>query len=316
MKKIILLILCSLSCLTWSEAMEAEVCKFSVKDGKDLMLTHYYNVQPDSVSKGCVIFVFGGSFARGKRDAKMYLSYFEWLCDNGYDVASIDYRLGMSKEYDNYGWKKGALGKLKRFKTAIEWAREDMLDATTYVLQNSNRWHIDRSRIIASGSSAGAITCLMAENAICNGLAPASLKQEMTGSKSPYAAIISFAGAVFSTKGHPKWAQKPCPMMMFHGNSDKNVPYKKASMFGKGLWGSAYIFEQLEEMDCAYYFYDATYEDHRMAVSPMNENRGEIIDFIKQTVEKGKSLQIHKTVRNLTKPKQKTKFSPFVYLAQ
>ncbi|MDO5447367.1 MAG: alpha/beta hydrolase [Prevotellaceae bacterium] len=316
MKKFFLLSLSLLLCLTWCGAMEKEVCKFAVKEGKDLFLTHYYNAQSNDSIRGCVIFVFGGGFAYGERDAKQYQSFFSWLCDNGYDVASIDYRLGMSRAYDDYGWKKGALGKVKRFKTAIEWAREDMLDATTFVVENCERWHIDKSRIIASGSSAGAITCLMAENAICNGLAPAALKQQMQVNKSPYAAVISFAGAIFSMKGHPKWASKPCPMMMFHGNSDKSVPYKKSSMFGKGLWGSAYIYKQLEEMGSTYYFYDAAYESHRMAVSPMNNNRDEIMEFIKTVVEKGKTLQIHKTVRDTSKPKQKTKFSPFVYLSQ
>lgn len=316
MKRFIFIILCLFSCFAMCRAMETEVCKYSVKENKELFLTHYFTSDDETTARGCVIFVFGGGFAFGERDAKYYLPYFEWLCENGYDVASVDYRLGMSRAYDKHGWKKGALGKFKRFKTAIEWAREDMLDATAFVLRNADRWHIDKSRIIASGSSAGAITCLMAENAICNGLVPDALRQEMNGNKSPYAAIISFAGAIFSAKGHPKWASKPCPIMMFHGNSDKNVPYRKASMFGKGLWGSAYIVEQLEDTDCSYYFYDAVYADHKMAVTPMNENREEILEFIRETVEKGRSLQIHKTVRNTSQPKRDTKFSPFVYLSQ
>lgn len=311
-----LLILCLFSCFALSWAMEKEVLKYSVIEGRELFLTHYFTPRQDADLRGCVIFVFGGGFAFGERDAKYYLPYFEWLCENGYDVASIDYRLGMSKAYDGYGWKKGAMGKFKRFKSAIEWAREDMLNATTFVLQHSALWHIDRDRIIACGSSAGAITCLMAENAVCNGLTPAALRQELNGRQSPYAAVISFAGAIFSTSGHPKWATKPCPIMMFHGNSDKNVPYRKASLLGKGLWGSAYIYEQLEEDDCTYYFYDAAYASHRMASSPMYDNRDEILEFIHQAVEQRKTLQIHKTVRDVSQPKGKTKFSPFVYLRQ
>jgi carboxylesterase type B len=42
-----------------------------------------------------MIFVFGGGFVRGSRDHEGYLPYFKFLNDNGFDVVSIDYRLGL-----------------------------------------------------------------------------------------------------------------------------------------------------------------------------------------------------------------------------
>lgn len=289
--------------------MKKETVKFAEREGKDLFLTHY--ISETSSTRGCVIFVFGGGFAFGSRDSRTYQSYFSWLCDNGYDVASIDYRLGLSREYNDYGWKHGAWGQLKRYQTSIEWARDDMLSATAFVLKNAAEWNVDSGKIIACGSSAGAITCLMAENAICNGDCAGVLPSQFN-----YAGIISFAGAIFSMKGHPKWDSQPCPMMLFHGNSDRNVPYKRASMFRKGLWGSSYIVRQLKKNDWSYYFYDGTYQDHSLATTPMNDCRSDILSFLRSAVERKERLQIHNQVRNLSIPKRKTKFLPFIYLSQ
>lgn len=290
-------------------AFNKETIQFSVKEGKTLYMDHYLG-KSDSVSqKGCIIFVFGGGFSSGERDSKEYLSYFEWLNANGYDVASIDYRLGMSKEYDSYGWKKGVMGMVGRFTSAIHWACDDMISATLYILEHSKQWNIDVNNIVACGSSAGAITCLTVENMICN--EKTSLPRMFN-----YSAVISFAGAIYSTHSHPKWNNKPCPILFFHGNSDRRVPYKRAALFGKGLWGSSYIVKQLEKMNSPYYFYDAIYQTHSMAISPMNGNHTEIIEFLNFVSAKTKNIRIHKIVKDNSIPKRKTHFSPLIYVSQ
>lgn len=296
--------------VTSSHAASKETLKYADCEGKALYLDHYSN--GDTVfSRGCVIFVFGGGFAAGSRDEKYYTPYFDWLCENGYDVVSIDYRLAMSHEYDSYGWKSGVSGRIKRFKSAIQWAADDLITATSFVLKHAREWHIDVTKIVACGSSAGAIACLQAENILCGKELIAELPEHFN-----YAAIVSFAGAIFSTNGRPCWYKRPCPIMMFHGNSDRRVPYQKASLFGIGLWGSAYITQQLKDMDCSYYFYDATYQTHSMASKPMNDNRKEILDFLNQAVNNLNKIQIHNTVADPSLPKRKTKFSPFIYLSQ
>ena len=52
---------------------------------------------------------------------------------------------------------------------AIDTAVEDFYDATGFVINQSSDWNIDVEQIVASGSSAGAITVLQAEYDLCNG---------------------------------------------------------------------------------------------------------------------------------------------------
>lgn len=303
-----LLLLCSgLDCF----AVQKQTVRYAEKDGTDLMLDHYIS---DSAAgqRGCVIFVFGGGFAAGARNSKWYVSFFEWLCDEGYDVFSIDYRLGLSKKYNDYGWKKGAFGLMQRYVKAIDWAIDDLFSATSYILSRADEWNIDKTRILACGSSAGAITCLTAEYRMCSGTA----QENVLPKDFNYAGIISMAGAIQSMKGHPKWKSEPCPLMMFHGNADRNVPYKHMGFFGKGMWGSKYIARQMQKNDWNYYFYDARYRDHALASEPMTRNREQIREFLYNSVERKHPFHVHRVIDDQKYPKRKTHFSLATYLRQ
>ena len=87
----------------------------------------------------CVIFAFGGGFARGTKADKEYLPYFKALTEAGYDVVSIDYRKHLAKGIDT----KGLKGAVITMKNAVEYAAEDMLAATKVVLENAEKWNIN-----------------------------------------------------------------------------------------------------------------------------------------------------------------------------
>lgn len=302
MKKIILAIAALAATLP---AIAEQTYVYTTRDGVELKLDHHRaeNITGD---RPCVIFAFGGAFAVGNRNDKEYLSYFKALNNAGYDVVSIDYRKVLASGLQAEGLK-GAIGTMKK---AVEYAAEDMLSATKFVLDNAEKWQIDRSAIIACGSSAGAITSLQAENMICNNHpATAELKDFN------YAGVISFAGAIFSVSGKPKWEKEPCPIMLFHGNADSNVPYKKASAFGVGFYGSKFIYKQLKRKDLPYLFYSAEYRDHAMAGDPMYTNINDIIGFIKRYVVDGEKLQIVESVKDSKYPKVKTRFGVKDYLS-
>ena len=178
------------------------------------------------------------------------------------------------------------------------------------VIDNADRLGIDVTKIVACGSSAGAITALQAENMICNGDKRAEALGEFN-----YAGVVSFAGAIFSVSGKPKWEKQPCPIQLFHGNADSNVPYNKASAMGVGFFGSKFICKQLKKMDTPYWFYSAQYRDHSIAGDPMYVNREEIIAFIERMVVKGEKLQIIQEVSDAKHPKTKTRFSVTDYLS-
>ena len=282
----------------------AETILFAEREGEKLYFDHYPAVGVEGKAP-CVIFAFGGAFARGTRADKGYLPYFKALTEAGYNVVSIDYRKHLAKGIDT----KGLKGAVITMKNAVEYAAEDMLTATKVVIDNADRLGIDVTKIVACGSSAGAITALQAENMICNGDARAEQLGEFN-----YAGVISFAGAIFSVSGAPKWGQTPCPMMLFHGNADSNVPYNKASAMGVGFFGSQYIIKQLQKMDVSYWFYSAQYRDHAIAGDPMYVNLHEIFSFMERVVVKGEKLQVSQNESNAKFPKTKTRFSVKEYL--
>ena len=160
---IIALLFCSLSVFA-SAPLQKQTHLFAVKDADSLYLDHY--ISPVQGERPCVMFVFGGGFVAGTRDNELYTRYFEMLTQNGYDVVSIDYRLGLKKlkETPNASMKD----MIPLLNNAINIAVEDLFSATLFVLDNAEEWQINPKRIITSGSSAGAITVLQAEYSLCN----------------------------------------------------------------------------------------------------------------------------------------------------
>ncbi len=225
--------LCSLAAIA-----QKQTAIFAKRDTQELKMDIY---QPEAISKinPCVIFVFGGGFLTGSRDSKIYLEYFKSLSDSGYLVAAIDYRLGLK------GAKRPpSLFNRKPVIHAIDMAVEDLYAATAYLVQHAGELNIDTSKIIVSGSSAGAITALTADYRKRNGYDGTMLPESFQ-----YAGVISFAGAIYSNHGHPKYAIHPAPMLLFHGSKDKIVPFKKIALFGTGMYGSSVIIKRFKKLD-------------------------------------------------------------------
>ena len=279
---------------------------FAVKGTDSLYLDHY--VSPVAGERGCMMFVFGGGFVGGNRDSDMYLPYFEFLTENGYDVVSLDYRLGLKalKTISDPSTKD----MIVLLNNAVNMAVEDLFSATLYVLDNAKEWQIDTKKIVTSGSSAGAITVLQAENAICNRTPSASVLP----SGFRYAGVLSYAGAIFTLKGAPKWALDPAPIMFFHGSADRQVPYDKATLLGIGFYGPKSLTKEFEKQAWPYWFYDIAYHSHAIAGLPMHENHNEILTFLREYVEKRRPLMLHTSVSDGNLPKCDTNFKVMDYL--
>ena len=251
---------------------------------KPLYLDHY-RAEGEGL-RPCVLFAFGGGFSHGSRDNERYLPYFEMLLSEGFDVVSVDYRLGMAYTLDkteDVGPLEGAWAMYR----SVNYAAEDVLRATKYIMDNADKLGIDTSLIVASGSSAGAIAVLQAENYISNRSKYAKILPE----KFNFAGVVAFAGAIYSVLGEPEWGIVPCPVMLFHGNADRNVPYRKATILATGFYGSDYIAEQLHEKGATYYFHSAHYRDHDLALTPLTDNHDEILMFLGRCVLGGEKLQ-------------------------
>ncbi|MBK5721518.1 carboxylesterase family protein [Dysgonomonas sp. Marseille-P4677] len=283
---------------------------YSVK-GTDTLRLDKYDLPLVSETKPCIIFMFGGGFSSGKRDDKTYVEYFERLINKGYVVVSIDYRLGMKNlksSIDSSGVDPIRFAVL--LKNSISIAVEDLFDATSYVVDHAKEWNIDSNLIIANGSSAGAVSVLHGEYAICN--------QDKVAEKLPkgfnYAGIIAFAGAIFSTDGDLTWKTLPAPIQMFHGDADRNVPYDNIELYQYGFYGSKHISEQLKAHNTPYYFYDVKNAAHEMSGDPMTDNIDEISSFLSKFVIKKLPLMIHSEIQQIGKADIKKDFDMMDYI--
>lgn len=269
---------------------------FANKENNTLKLDRY-RMNNATQKQACLFFVFGGGFKNGERDNKNYEKYFHFFAENGFTVISIDYRLGMKDQ------KGIGINNYKPLKNAINMAVEDLFDATLYSIEHANEWMIDTSLFIISGSSAGAITVLQAEYENRN-------KTELSNrlpAQFQYAGVISFSGAIFSTNGELKWKkEKPCPIMLFHGDNDKVVPYNKIRFFKLGFFGSRHIASKLNENGFFYHFLSFKDAAHEISWIPMYENKKEILEFIDIFIFQKKALQIDEQINQLYREKVKT----------
>ena len=309
MKKILLLFVALLgSTMLFAEGrVVRDTFHYATHDGQELYLDRYMTEVAGEELRPVMIFAFGGGFVGGERDREYYADYFRRLAEAGIVAVSIDYRLGLKSIPEGIG----LVDMIGMLKNAVNIAVEDMYAATCYVLDNQKEWCIDPEKIMMSGSSAGAITALQAEWNRCNGTELAAVLPE--GFR--YAAVVSCAGAIFTTKGKPKFEAEPAPMLLFHGSSDSNVPYNKASVMGVGFYGSEYVARQLEKLDAPYYFYAVEYADHSLAVTPLQDKCDLILQFIEDYVVRGVKAKTTTTQRSCNAEKRPTHFSVKDYLS-
>ncbi len=250
---------------------------FSKTDSGSLKLDIYYSGKITE-TKPTVLFIFGGGFVMGRRDSKLFDQYFNALIAHQYKVVSVDYRLGLK------GKKFPGPFNTANLKAAIDTATADVFDATAYLIRNAKDLGIDTAMIILSGSSAGAITALHTDYNKRNATA---LSAKLPGNFQ-YKGVISFAGAILSYRGAPKYAIAPAPTMLFHGTADKLVPYNKVRLLNRGFFGSKYLAKTFKKNDYPYYFQYVQNMGHEIAGSPMVENLPDILWFIDNYIIKHK----------------------------
>ncbi|MBQ9548309.1 MAG: alpha/beta hydrolase [Bacteroidales bacterium] len=235
MKRI--LILCALALLSVLPSSAAEAIfepsgtYLYTRRGDSPLYLDFYEPAAGSADRSgtTLLFVFGGGFKTGERDAKWYQPWFRQLTEDGFRVVSIDYRLGL-KDVQKMG-----PAQVNLLEKAIWMAVEDLFAATRYLADNSEALGVDPARIVICGSSAGAITVLQAEWARCNADPSAAVLPK----DFRYAGVISFAGAVLSRKGAVRYGTEPAPTLLLHGTADKIVEYDKIHLLRNHFDGSS-----------------------------------------------------------------------------
>lgn len=288
MKKLTCIIAILLSALSMAMGQEMHTYQFAEKDGQALYLDFYSPAQVHD-STICVVYVFGGGFIGGNRDGKFEKGYFKQLVDQGFQVAAIDYRLGL------IGAKNLGIFNTKPLKRAIDMATEDAISAIAYLLEHADELKINREWIIMMGSSAGAITSLQTDYVMCNGC----LNSTILPGDFHLAGVVSYAGAIFSDRGKIVYRNyAPAPTMLYHGMADRLVPYKQIKFFSLGFFGTDALVKRFEKFD--YPFFARRFEGygHSVAVGgPLTVD--DLLWFCHHYVYGKERLQVDGTYKNL-----------------
>lgn len=260
MKKFAIL---AVTLLTALSAWAQDTYQFAQRDTLAMYLD-LYDATPGSettfqgLPKPTILFVFGGGFITGERSEDFYQDWFALLNNNGYNVVTIDYRLGM-KGYQVKRTLPGLVKAAKQFHYSQQIAVEDVYSAVSFLAENREELGVDPYNLVIAGSSAGAITALAAEYDIANSQA-SGLPEGFN-----FRGVMSFAGGVISVNGAPRYKSRPCPTLLLHGTADGAVAYNKTAYFGMGIWGSNYLAKKLDQVGANYCIYRYTGRTHDVA---------------------------------------------------
>ena len=242
MKRLTLLLTALLIGMT-AFAQEMKTYQYAERDTLQLYLDFY---TPEQVNDStiCMVYVFGGGFIGGHRDGKWEKAYFKQLVDEGFMVASIDYRLGLK------GAKNIGIFNTDPVEKAVYMATEDAISALHYLLEHAKELKVNKDYMVMIGSSAGAITSLQVDYAMCNGF----LNSDILPEDFRLAGVVSYAGAIFSHEGKVQYRKRePAPTMMFHGMKDNLVSYKGISFLNVGFFGTDALVKRFEKYDYPYF---------------------------------------------------------------
>lgn len=291
MKKLLVVVAICMVALSGAIAqnkIERKTFVYSVKDTLELKLDKFVdNSVPFQGKRPVMIYVHGGGFMVGSRINALQDKYCKHFAEKGFVSVSIDYRLGV---------KAGQQAGQDVVMNAVKIACEDLFDATAYILKNADEWNVDKEKIIISGGSAGAITCLTAEYDLCS--------EGKYASRVPkgfnFSGVVSHAGCVVVKQDTLTWKKAPCPILFMHGDKDQLVPFDKYSIEGNLYAGSNSIHKQFVNSDFAHWLYVEEGADHIVAVKPLQYNFGEIVTFIDRLVLKGERAIINTNWKDKT----------------
>ena len=287
MKRIILLLAIFLAGMT-AFGQDMKTYQYAERDTLQLYLDFY---TPEHVNDStiCLVYVFGGGFIGGHRDGKWEKAYFKQLVEKGFMVASIDYRLGL------IGAKNIGVLNTDPVEKAVYMATEDAISALHYLLEHAKELKVNKDYIVMIGSSAGAITSLQVDYAMCNGF----LNSDILPEDFRLAGVVSYAGAIFSHEGKVQYRNRePAPTMMFHGTMDNLVSYKGISFFNIGFYGTDALVKRFEKYDYPYFARRFDGYGHSVAAGgPLTVD--DLVWFCRHYIYGKEKLQVDGTYTNL-----------------
>jgi predicted esterase len=262
---------------------------YATKNSQKLDMDIYFPIFDNEKNRAVIIYVHGGGFSNGQRDGTGIPEFCTRLSKYGYVTVSISYRLTRKDTQTGFTCDCPAEQKLEAVKLAVE----DLHNATTYLIKNSDKFGIDPGKILISGSSAGAEVVLLA----------AYEKFEEGLNRFSYAGVIGMAGAIPDIEKINE--ETAIPSLFFHGSCDNKVPYATAphrycKQESAGYWilnGSYSIAKKLRSLGKPFWLHTICGGNHEIAVTPMIIYFNQIIEFCYHFVILGEIHQIHSIIK-------------------
>ncbi len=209
-----------------------------------------YKPETPRADKAAVLMAFGGGFISGERNNDQMKRWASALLEHGFTVISIDYRLGF-KDSAMVASHSKLLKLPDLFMHCIDIAVQDCAAAVAWVCSNAGMLDIDPSKLILTGSSAGAITILQLDYYRANSMSGASA---LPAGWKPVA-VIPYSGGVMCRDSKLRYATHPAPTMLLHGTKDRIVTYKSIGLpFGKKMHGGKKMDKALTRQDIPHWF--------------------------------------------------------------
>jgi len=196
------------------------------KDAKAYLADIYQPAGDQANNRPLIIWMHGGAFKFGSKDAKSIQLWCNTFARRGYVCAAINYRLSKKNPLLHHDeLLKGCYNGMIDAKKAIQFFRE-----------NASKYGIDPERIILAGNSAGGMIAVQTAFVSNAGFVKtAALAPELEGAQSndlPHiAAVVNLWGAIFNRD----WLKNASvPIVCILGDKDGIVPptHRNNSLFG------------------------------------------------------------------------------------
>ncbi len=287
MKKLLILLLFT-SILS---AQKMQTLTYFQNDTLQLDLDLYLPNKKSPSKLPLMLFVHGGGFSGGERQNNA--AFCKYLSEKGFAAATITYTLYAK------GKKFSCDGILSEKVKAFQFAVNDLWLATSYFIQNKDKFGIDDSKIFISGSSAGAETVLHAAYWDRNAM---KIYDHKLANDFKYAGLVSGAGAIMDLNLITD--KNIIPMFFFHGNGDGTVPYGTAPHHyckpnASGwlmLFGSYSIYNYAISKNASAELYTYCGGGHEYSGWLFEKEQQKIVDFL-ENVLVGQKIQSHTIVK-------------------
>lgn len=223
---------------------------------QNLFLDLYTPVGDTLSHRPTIVFAFGGGFVIGSRNQPDLPRLRDYYVPRGYNLATIDYRLGFNVTSGGSALR------------AVYRGVQDMRAALRFLAENCDQYAIDTNHIVLMGSSAGSFIGLhhayMDENERPAetygipgenqdlGCADCSGNNSYNNQYIRPMAVINRWGAMGDTNWIEPTLRDSIPLISFHGTNDNVVPFGTEYPFSIPLfppvYGSSVIHQRLENL--------------------------------------------------------------------